>query len=134
MYWPPVKFLHMASPICNHERYTAISLQSLHRKWQLAECSLGYTRNVSVSKHSLVHLLQETETGSRPTRWILCQVLKFKPSLAKHHAKRNSWDVYLTSLSSVLVILNGSSLFLLREVYLVTIVFSEQDWLLVASV
>jgi len=39
-----------------------------------------------------------------------------------------TWDVQLF-FSSVLLISNGSSLFLLTDVYLVTIVFSEQGWL-----
>ena len=73
-------------------------------------------------------------------QWILHQVLKFKPRRAKLHAKRNRWcqsDMWrlqLLSLTSVLLISNGSSLILLTDHYLVTIVFSEQDWLRMASV
>ena len=64
-------------------------------------------------------------------QWILRQVLKFKPRLVEQYVKRIAdvdlipWDVYLLSMTSVLLISNGSSLFLLTDVYLVTIAFSD---------
>ena len=45
-----------------------------------------------------------------------------------------TWDVWLLSLPSLLLISNSFSLFLLTDVYLVIIVFSEQSWLWMVSV
>ena len=47
------------------ERYTPKPLLSLHRKGQLAGCSLGYRLYFDVSKLSFGCRLHEAETGSR---------------------------------------------------------------------
>ena len=69
-------------------------------------------------------------------QWILRQVLKFKPRHAKHHAKHNRWYRYVIMwpIITVLLITNGSPLFVLTDVYLLTIVFSERGRLQMASV
>jgi hypothetical protein len=49
MYWSPVRLLvWRLNPACSHERYTPKSLLTLHRKGQLAGCSLGYRLPVVV--------------------------------------------------------------------------------------
>lgn len=72
--------------------------------------------------------------------WIPQQVLEFTHSRAKHHAKRNRWfqsddmgRVISLSLTSMLLISNGSSIFLLTDLYLVTILFSGQRWVRLKS-
>jgi hypothetical protein len=73
---------------CSHERYTPKPLLSLHRKGQLAGCSLGYRLYFCVSKPSSGRRLHEAETDSSD-QWILRHVLKFQARRAiKHHAKR----------------------------------------------
>jgi hypothetical protein len=68
MYWSPVRLLvWWLNPACSHERYTPKSLLTLHRKGQLAGCSLGYRLYVFVSKPSSGRRLHEAETGSRLT-------------------------------------------------------------------
>jgi hypothetical protein len=63
-----------------HERYTPKPLQSLHRKGQLARCSLGHRLYLSVSKPSSCHWLHEAETGSRLTNGS-CAMSYVKPCL-----------------------------------------------------
>ena len=73
-------------------------------------------------------------------QWILRQVLKFKPCRAKHHAKRNRWcrsdnmERLITLLDFSPAEFKRSSMFLLSDIYFVTIIFSEQGWLRMASV
>ena len=60
-------------------------LLSLHRKGQLAGCSLGYRLYFCVSKPSSGRRLHEAVSSDQ---WIVRHVLKFQPCRAKHHAKR----------------------------------------------
>jgi hypothetical protein len=55
------------NPAGSHERYTPKQLLSLHRKVQLAGCSLGYRLYFCVSKPSFGSRLHEVETCSRLT-------------------------------------------------------------------
>ena len=55
------------NPACSHERCTPKTLLSLHRKGQLAGCSLGYRLYFCVLKPSSGRRLHEAETGSRLT-------------------------------------------------------------------
>ena len=77
------------NPACSHERYTPKPLLSLHRKGQLAGCSLGYRLYFCVSKP----LIRPSVTWSRnrlsSDQWILRHILKFQLRRAKRHAKRD---------------------------------------------
>ena len=93
-----------------------------------------------VSKLSFVHRLHEAQTSSRSTNgsyaWSTNSnhvTLNTMPSIIVD-IDMKSRDLYWLSLTSVLLILNGSPLFLLTDVYLLIIVFSEQGRLRMASV
>lgn len=93
---------------------------------------------LSPNSHLSIGYMKQKATLVRLKKMI--QVLKFKPSRPKHHAKRNHWcrSDNMKRLSTLFDCSssdsNGSSLFLLTYVYLVTIVFSYLDWLRMALV
>jgi hypothetical protein len=94
-----------------------------NNKRQLVGCSLGYTPYFSVCKLSFIHRLHEAQTGSRSTNGY------YVMSSNSNHVAINTlptvfvdvdliaWDVQLLSLTSVLLISNGFSLFLLTYIY-----------------
>jgi hypothetical protein len=121
-----------SSPTCNHKRYNPISLLNLQRKEQLVGCSLVYIPYFSVCKLSFIHLIHEAETGSRSTNGYYAMssnsnhvALKTMPTVIVD-VDLITWDVQLLSLTSVLMISNGFSLFLLTYVYLVIIALREK--------
>ena len=76
------------SPTCNHERYTTISLLSLHRKGRLAGYSWGIHRIfLSPHSHSSIGYMKKKPFLVRP----MDHILKLKPHRAKHHARPNRW-------------------------------------------
>ena len=89
MYWSPVRLPCMVSKSSLQSWEIHLKpLLSLHRKKQLAGCSLGY-RLVFLCLQTLI---RPSVTWSRnrlsSDQWILRYVLKFQPRRAKHHAKR----------------------------------------------
>ena len=78
---------------CSHEIYIPKPLLSLHRKGQLAGCSLG-NRLYFLCLQTLQTLIRPSVTWSKnrfsSDQWILYHVLIFQPRRAKHHAKRVS--------------------------------------------
>jgi hypothetical protein len=88
MYWSPIRLPCMVtkSRLQSWEIHPK-PLLSLHRKEQLAGCSLGHRLYFCVSKPSSA-VVTWSRNRLSSDQWILRHVLKFQSHRAKHHAKR----------------------------------------------